>query len=646
MNSSANGLGGTTLRVNMRTREMNATPTDPQLAREWLGARGFVAKILYDEVPREADPLGPENKLIVAPGILTGAFVPAGSKCGFGAISPATNAHGDSSVGGHFGPELKFAGIDLLVFEDQATEPVMLVIDEVAGKEPTLVSAEKYWGMGALDCEAALKTDLGEDFEIVTIGPAGENLVVFACISHDFGRQAGRCGIGAVMGSKKLKAIAVRGGRNLAVNDLDGLVKFSQAIMERTREHPNMAPWQQFGTAMFVGWSNNNGTFPVRNFQTSYTEKFPAMDGDVLRRDLLVSDKACFGCWMNCGKYSKVQLPGKPVTFVEGPEYETSALCGGNCDLSTVQEVAYANWVCDNLGLDTISGGSVVAFTMECFEKGLITKEDLDGREVHWGSVDDFEFIMNLAAYRKGKIGELIAMGTRKAAQLLGGGAPGFAIQQKGLELSGYESRWAPAMLLSYMTSDIGAHHNRSWAITVDIELGRDEVTGKAPVVVYLQHIRPLFDSLSVCRLFWGELDIVPEEYAEALNLVTGWGTDITELLRISEKMWNLNRAHFLERNGGPGRSHDIPVKRHVEEKVPTGPAAGHGVTMDQAMQMLDEYYDARGWDRDGNPTREVLEDLGLQHAANNLEHIGLLGKPIPGGIPPVRGRRLQPKAF
>lgn len=636
------GFAGTMLRINLKTGEIKRQPTPQAWAKEWLGARGFVAKILYDEVPRQADPLGPENRLVVAPGVLTGHYVAAGAKCGFGAISPATNGHGDSSVGGHLGPEIKYAGYDAIIFEDISPTPVLLCIED---DKVELRDASKYWGQGSIDTEKALKQDLGEDFEIATIGPAGEKLVFFACITHDFGRNAGRCGLGAVMGSKLLKAICVKGTHSLPVKDLPALAALTRAVIARTRPHPNMAPWQKYGTALFVNWSNDQASFPYKNFQSSYMEEHENISGERLAEECLISHKACFGCWMNCGKYSKSVISGKPDAYIEGPEYETIALCGGSCALTDINHVVYANYLCDNLGLDTMSGGSVVAFGMECFEKGIISEADLGGRKLRWGNIDDFEYFIGMIANREG-IGDLFADGTRKAAEKLGQGSAAFAIQQKGLELSGYESRWAPAMLLSFMTSDIGAHHNRSWAITVDIELGRDTVAKKAPVVVYLQHIRPLFDTLSICRLFWGELDVMPEEYVEAINLVTDWNITLPELMLTSERIWNLTRAHYLERNGGPGRIHDIPVSRHMEEGVTSGPAQGKRIPREKVDQLLDEYYAARGWDREGNPTREILEELKLNDAADNLERIGLLGKPLAGGIPKVRGEMLKPKAM
>ena len=253
--------------------------------------------------------------MIVAPGVLTGTFTGAGSKCGFGAISPATNGHADASVGGHLGPEIKFAGYDLIVFDDISEEPVYLFIND---DEIELKSAKQLWGKGSIDCEKQLKEELGDDFEIATIGPAGENGVVFSCITHDFGRNAGRCGIGAVMGSKRIKAIAVKGTKSIPVYDLKKHTEQTEAIIQRTKTHPNMAPWQKYGTAMFVGWSNERGVFPAKNFQSSYLDGWETIDGEVLVDECVVTDKACFGCWMNCGKYSKARTKNGDI-FIEGP---------------------------------------------------------------------------------------------------------------------------------------------------------------------------------------------------------------------------------------------------------------------------------------------------------------------------------------
>jgi aldehyde:ferredoxin oxidoreductase len=638
----ANGLAGKTLRIKLSTGEIRRLQTDEELFRRWHGGRGVIAKILYDEVPRDADPLGPENIFIVNAGVMSGCYIPAGSKVGFGSVSPLTNGHGDSNMGGHLGPTLKFAGYDMVIFTGASPRPVYLLIDNDTVE---LRDASRYWGMKSLDCEKQMKADLGEDFEIATIGPAGENGVLFSCITHDFGRQAGRTGQGAVMGSKRLKALAVRGNRSLHVHDLPSLKKQVTEIILRTKKHPNMEPWQKYGTAFFIQWSNANAVLPAYNFQTTFYEDTDKIDGDRLVEKCLITHKACFGCWMNCGKFTRAVIPGKPIVHLEGPEYETGSLCGSNLGMKDINHVAYINWLLDNLGMDSMSGGGVIAFAMECFERGLISEKDLEGHALRWGSVDDVEHFLEMVASRRG-IGDWFAQGTQGAARMIGKGSEKFAMQVKGQEMSGYDGRWAPGMLLSYMTADIGAHHNRSWTITVDLAEGRESVAGRAKIVVYLQHIRPLFDTWCICRLFWGELDITPEELVQSLNFITGWGVSVEEALRTSEMIWNLNRCHYIERNRKDGRIFDYSPARCWEDRIPSGPGKGKGLMREQIEQMLDEYYAARGWDSNGNPTGEVLEDLGLEFAADNLEKLGFLGRPAPGGIPRVRGEKYKPKAF
>ncbi len=638
----ANGLAGTTLRIDLSTGDIKREPTDEKLFADWYGGRGVITKILYDEVPRDADPLGPENVFIMTAGVMSGCLIPGGAKIEFGSISPLTNGHGDSNMGGHLGPQLKFAGYDLVIFKGISPKPVYLYINNDTVE---LRDANEYWGMGSLDCEAKFKKDLGEEFEIATIGPAAENGVLYSCITHDFGRQAGRTGQGTVMGSKKLKAIAISGNKSIKVHDIAGLKKQVSDIILRTQNHPNMEPWQKYGTSFFIRWANDNAVIPTYNYKTTHYEDIDKIDGDQLVDNCLVTHKACFGCWMNCGKYAKASVPGKKEVYLEGPEYETGSLCGPNIGMKNIQEVSYINWLFDNQGIDTMSGGGVIGFTMECFEKGLLTTDDLEGHTMNWGSLDDIEHLVDMIVNKRG-IGATLAKGTKRAAEHIGKGSEKFAMQVKGQEMSGYDGRWAPGMLLSYMTADIGAHHNRSWTITVDMAEGRETTEGRAKIVAYLQHIRPLFDVWCICRLFWGELDITPEETVDSLNLITGWDVSFDETLRTSEKIWNLTRCHYIERNKNNGRTFDYPPARSWEDKITTGPGAGKGVTKEQVEELLDDYYAARGWDNNGNPTKELLEDLGIDFAAKNLEKVGFLGTPIPGGIPKVRGEKYKPKAF
>jgi len=607
------GYAGTVLRVNLTDGSIKKEPTSPEMARDYLGGRGFVAKILYDEVPATAHGFDPENRLVIAPGPLSGLFLPGSGKVEFGCKSPATGGYGDSNMGGHMAPEIRYAGYDAIVIYGAASRPSYLCIDN---DKVEIRNASKYWGRGAIDTEELLKSDLGREFQIATIGPAGENKVKFACISHDFGRQAGRTGVGAVMGSKNLKAIAVRGSKTIPLADAQKALQKGKEMYDSCFSKPGFKEWTPYGTAGVTDWVNEVGAFPTRNFQSGWFEDHKSINGKTLKETILVTDKGCFGCPIPCGKYSKATFKGADV-YVEGPEYETIALIGGNCALKSIHEVAYANQVCDNLGIDTISGGNVAAFAIECFEKGMLTEKQL-GRKVAFGDIDSVIYLLEKIARREG-IGDMLAEGVKSAAEKIGKDSSRIAIHVKGLEVSGYEPRYAPAMMLSYMTADVGAHHNRSWAITYDVAVGRDTLDGKAQKVVELQHVRPLFDALGICRLQWVEIGFELEHYADIFPLVTGLKYTWEDLIKISERIWNLTRSFNIKHIPGFGRSWDYPPARFMEEPVIGGPTQGKYIDRQTIDRLLDEYYQIRGWTADGRPTPEKLRGLGLGFVADDL---------------------------
>ncbi len=609
------GCTGKILRVNLTDKAHRTETLCDDFYRTWLGGRGLIAKILYDELDPSVDPLGPDNKLIMASGPLTGVYLPASGKLEFGAKSPATGGYGDSNMGGHMAPELKYAGYDAVIFEGASDQPCYVVIDD---DRVEIRPATSLWGQGTFATEKALKDELGEEFQICVIGPAGENLIKFACIQHDFGRQAGRTGIGAVMGSKKIKAVAVRGSKTIPVADASAVLAKGQQMYKGCFEKPGFEEWTPMGTAGVTNWVNEVGAFPTHNFKTSYFEGHQGINGEALKERILKTDKGCFGCPTPCGKYSRTKVKIKDKKFevhVEGPEYETIALIGGNCELATIEETAYANYVMDDLGLDTISGGNVAAFAMECFERGVITADQFDGRELRFGDLESVVYLSEIIARRQG-LGDILAEGVKVAAERFGKDSQRYAIHIKGLEQSGYEARWAPAMMLAYMTADVGAHHNRAWAITHDVAVGRDQIEGKAAKVVELQHIRPLFDALGICRLQWVELGFELYHYGEMFKAVTGVDYSWDDLLKVSERIFNLTRMFWVKHMPGFGRSWDYPPARMIEEETPTGPSKGKRIPLEDLDRLLDDYYTQRGWSLDGIPTKETLEALGLGELA------------------------------
>ncbi|MGC8837674.1 MAG: aldehyde ferredoxin oxidoreductase family protein [Anaerolineae bacterium] len=604
------GYGGKILRVNLTTGDISTFPTPEAVARDFLGGRGFGIYYLYTEVPRGADPLGPENKLIASSGPLSGTLVPGAGKMDWTCKSPLTGGYASASVGGMLNAELKYAGYDSIILEGRAERPVYLFIED---DRVELRDASRLWGLGAITTEVRLKGELGEEFQIATIGPGGENLVRYACIHHDYGRQAGRGGVGAVMGSKHLKAIAVRGTGGIQAADPKGFYQAARKMIKACKDSEGLKAWQRYGTPMVVSWVQEVGALPTRNFSTGAFEEAPNLYGETMRQKIVLTDKGCFGCPSPCGKYSYTRQHG---VYVEGPEYETIGMLGSDVGLGDIEDVAYANYLADEWGVDTISVGGVIAFAMDCFERGIIGPQDVDGLECRFGNREAVFTLIQKIARREG-VGNLLAEGTKRAAQVWGRGAEDLAVQVKGMEVSAYECHRAPSMLLAYMTCDVGAHHNRAWAITYDIQTGRDTITpDKAARVIFLQHIRPLFDALGACRLQWVELGLDYNLYAPALQALTGVERSTEDLLRISERIWNLTRLYWIREVEGFGRAWDAPPPKFTKFPAESGPTKGQLTTWEEAQKLLDMYYEQRGWDANGFPTKAKLEELGLAEFA------------------------------
>ncbi|MGD9137182.1 MAG: aldehyde ferredoxin oxidoreductase family protein [Desulfobacterales bacterium] len=631
------GYAGAILRVDLSHAAIRKELLPELLAVNFVGGRGFVAKLLYDEIPPNVGPFDPENILIAATGPLTGHFLPASGKTHFGAKSPATGGYADSNMGGHFGPQLKYAGYDVLVITGKAETPSYLYIED---DRVEIRPAAKYWGQGSITAEKNLKDHLGDEYQIITIGPAGENRVRYACISHDFGRQAGRTGVGAVMGSKNLKAVVVKGTGSIPVADLKEAYAKGKEAYRKVRIKPGFEGWTPEGTAGITNWTNEVGVFPTRNFQTSYAEHHKNINGRAILDRLKITDKGCFGCPTPCGKYGHTKT-SQGSAYVEGPEYETIALFGGNCVLKSIEEVAYANYLCDELGIDTISAGVVLGWAIECFQNGILTRGDI-GKKIDFSDLDSVVFLLNKIAKREG-IGDLLAEGVKVAAEKTGNGSDRFAIHVKGLEWSGYECRNAPSMMLAYLTADVGAHHNRAWVLGHDVagawtsvhDLiaagGGDDAQPKAVVskrsadyVIASQHTRSLFDALGNCRLQMMELGFEEEHYAELYSLITGTTRSWQDLLKISERIWHLTRAFSVREINDFGRHLDMPAARLYEEPIADGPNNGHVLSKGDIHNLLTWYYDARGWSENGIPKRETLANAGLFEVAQDLETRGI----------------------
>ncbi len=602
-----NGYGGTILRVNLTEGKITREPTPAKLAHDFIGGRGFGVYFLFKEVPKHADPLGPENKLIISTGPLSGMLVPGGGKCDWTTKSPLTGGYADASMGGHFTAEMKYAGLDTIILEGISPKPVYLFIDN---DKIQLLDATSYWGKGAIDVEVEFKHKYGEEYQVAAIGPGGENQVLYACINHDFGRQAGRGGVGAVMGSKKVKAIVLHGTKSVTVADPENYRKAGMALYKACKDAEGLAEWSRYGTTIVTSWCNEVGALPTRNFSAGSFEGIEQINGQTMRKEIVITDKGCFGCPCPCGKYSNMK---RYNTQVEGPEYETIGLMGSNLGIADIQAVAEANRLADDLGIDSISAGSCIAWAMECYEKGILTKADTDGLDLKFGNVEAVFAMIKKIAHREGKMGELLAQGIKRASQQVGKGSETFAIHVKGMEQSAYATHNATAMLLAYMTCDVGAHHNRSWAITYDLQVGRDKVVPeKVSRVIWLQNFRPMFDVMGSCRLQWVELGIDRDLYVPLLEAITGVRRTWEDLEAVGNRIWTLTRMYWVRENEGFGRDWDLPSQRFYTEPPKTGATTGQITKFEDVQRLLDMYYEQRGWDNNGLPTPATLETLNL----------------------------------
>jgi aldehyde:ferredoxin oxidoreductase len=602
-----NGYAGRILRVNLTNGTFTKEPTPADLARDFIGGRGFGIYFLLKEVPKGTDPLGPENKIFISSGPISGMLIPGGGKCDWTTKAPLTGGYASSSMGGHFTAEMRYAGLDSIILEGISPKPVYLFIDN---DKIELRDASDLWGKATFAVEKQFKEKLGEEYQIAVIGPGGENLVPYACVNHDYGRQAGRGGVGAVMGSKKVKAIIVHGTKSIPVADMDAYRKAGMALYKACKDAEGLKEWTRYGTAGVTAWCDEVGALPTRNFSAGSFEGAQGIYGQTMREKIVITDKGCFGCPSPCGKYSRNK---KYSSYVEGPEYETIGLMGSNLGIGEIEAVAQANLLCDDLGIDTITTGNVIGWAMECYQKGIFTKKDTDGLDLKFGNVEATFAMIEKIARREG-LGALLAEGVKRASKKVGKGSEKFAIHVKGMEQSGYATHNATAMLLAYMTCDVGAHHNRAWAITYDLQVGRELVVPeKVARVIWLQNFRPMFDVLGGCRLQWVELNIDRNLYEPALEAITGIHRSWADLEKVGERIWNLTRLYWARENEDFGRAWDLPAPRFYEEAPKSGATKGQITKFEDVNILLDMYYEQRGWNSDGLPKPETIESLGLK---------------------------------
>ncbi len=600
------GYTGKILKANLTKRKTYVEKLDEEVARKFIGGKGLGAKILYDSLKPGIDPLSPENLLIFASGPLTATLAPTSGRWAVVTKSPLTNIFLDSQVGGYFGAVMKLAGFDCITMEGKADSPVYLWVHDGSGE---IRDAVDLWGKGCFETEKTIKKRLGENIRVASIGPAGEHLIRYACITVDMYRQAGRGGAGSVMGSKNVKAVAVQSAsRKIEYSDHEGFKEASKKALKTIEENSFIPLRRKYGTPIWVAPVNEVAILPTRNFRTGVFEHADDINGEAMRSKIVVKDGTCYNCSIRCWKYTQVKSEPYRVDELAGPEYETIALMGSNCGVNSIEAIAYANLLCDDLGLDTISTGNTIAFAMECFEKNLLTKKDTERLELKFSNADAEIEMVKKIAYRKG-LGNILAEGVRGASKKIGGGSEKFAMHVKGMEVPGYDPRGAFGMALAYATSDRGACHQRAWTVRAEIEGGltpRYSTKGRAKFVKETQDERAMCFSLVLC-------DFAPLEvgcFMELLNKATGFNFTIEEYLKTGERIWNLTRLFNVRE--GITRKDDILPPRFMKEPLPEGVAKGQVITKKMLDEMLDEYYTLRGWDKNGIPTKEKLKKLDL----------------------------------
>jgi len=608
------GWCGNILRVDLSRGKISMEVMDPKIARDYIGGRGFGIHALLDELDPKCDPLGEKNVMVMAAGPLTGTHAPTGARYMVATKSPLTGALTCSNSGGFFPAELKRTGFDMIVFSGRSPEPVYLWIHD--GK-PELRSAGRLWGKATHETDAALKAETDPKARTACIGPAGECGVLFASVMNDKNRAAGRSGVGAVMGSKNLKAVVVRGHRPVPLHDPEEFTRLVKKFNKKLKDALLGKPpgLRAYGTAQTIAGTQAAGALPTRNFQQGTFENWKALSGQTLANTYLVRPKACFSCPIGCGRSTKVDVPGYEGEG-EGPEYETLYAMGSNCGIDHLAALAKANYICNEQGMDTITMGATIACAMEMAEKGIIPAADIGlGRPLRFGDAEALVALTRLTALRRG-FGDLLARGSRFLATHYG--RPEFSIHTKGQEFAGYEPRAEQGIGLAYATSPIGASHMRGHPAYVEIfgvPVSVDPLTwkDKSELVKEWQDVFAVIDAAGLCVFFSVRYlttptrDIRPVGICELLNAATGADYSVDELVLAGERIFNAERI-FLCR-AGFARKDDTLSPRILEEPLPDGPARG---MVCHLKEMLDGYYPARGWDQNGVPTEATLKSLGL----------------------------------
>jgi len=633
MSDKLYGYAGKVLRINLSIQEIKKESISKEFIYGYLGGRGFNVRRLYYEVPKGVKPLSPKNKLMFATGPLVGIGLPLGARLNVTAKSPLTGILGDSNVGGHFAAEMKYAGFDQIIIEGRSKKPIYIYIHD---EDVEIIDAEGIWGLPISKAYDAIRRELRDwRIQVAIIGPAAENLVLFSSIFFNVYRPAARTGLGAVMASKMIKAIAIRGDGYIEVAKPNEFERFVEEMEEAIYSHEQYWPRRIMGTSRILLAANRLGFLPAKHFTEAVVEYAYKVSGERLAIEYNVKNRACFSCILPCSRFYVIRAGKFAGIYGEGPEYE--ALAGmtvriGNDDLDyALKAINLAN----DLGMDIISLSEVIAWAMELYDRGLLNKEETNGLDLRWGNMETVLELIEMIAYRKG-FGDILADGVAKAAKKLGKGLE-LAFHVKGLEMIQADPRGLKGYGLGFAVASRGADHLRSEPfieLSDDPEIGRKlfgepeatlrlGVRGKGKLVAYYENWCALIDSLEVCKNIAENMEILPpDKIAETLRIVIGIKMDINDVMKIGERIVNIERAYIVRE--GIRRTNDTLPKRFLKEPIQKGSSAGHIIELEQ---MLNEYYKARGWDPEtGIPTIEKLKELNLDDIAKDLisHHIKL----------------------
>jgi aldehyde:ferredoxin oxidoreductase len=628
------GYAGQHLHVDMTKGECKPLPLERDFALKYLGGQGFASRILYDRVGPTTDPLTPENVLIWATGAFTGTLWPQASRYVVAAKSPLTGIFGESHSAGHWAPELKFAGFDTIIVTGRAKSPLYLFIDNGIAQ---LLDAKDLWGRDTNQTEEIIKeTHADPSLRVSCIGQAGENLVRFAAIINDYDRAAARSGLGAVMGSKNLKAVAVRGSRDIPIAKPDKYLEVIEELHRKMLESPFTASRAKYGTTNLVELMQEIGRLPSYNMRSGVFAEYQKISGEAIRKHYLVKPRADYACLQRCGRYTLVKTG--PYAYCGGsPEYESQSALGSRCGNDNLESILYGHHISNLYGLDTISTGATISWAMEAWDEGLITADDTGGIDLSWGNHESVVKLIHMIAKREG-FGDILAEGSYRAAQKIGRGTEKFVMHSKKQEIAGQEPRAQKSMGLATATAARGADH--LYAFPVLDEVGFDEEIGIRYGEQYLPEIgdrlNPKYkgimvkenedfcavvESLGVCK--YGTL-IPPvlfyEDIVAAFDVTVGVSFNEGYFRLAGERIVNLNRAFNVRE--GIRRKDDWLPRRLTHTPAPEGPSKGQVVELDQ---MLDEYYEQRGWRlTDGLPTLTTLYRVDLVDVISDLHAQGI----------------------